>query len=81
MTNAELQVAALLAEGCTNPEIAARTVWSRSTIQTHVSNILRNLCLTSQAELAREFTHRSQESLPMSIGQVGDVGSMHFGAE
>ncbi|MEU8781666.1 AAA family ATPase [Streptomyces sp. NPDC048637] len=81
LTATELRIAALVAEGCTNPEISARMVRSRNTVQTHVSSILRKLDLTSRVEIAAEYTRRNQEYLPGRTGQVTDVRSGIYGAE
>lgn len=43
LSDRELQVLALLAEGCSNPEIAAELCLSRNTVKTHVRNILNKL--------------------------------------
>ena len=43
LTDTELKVAALVVEGLSNPEIAARLVLSRRTVTTHVSHILKKL--------------------------------------
>lgn len=51
MTQRELEVAALLAEGQSNQGIANELVVSLSTARFHVSNILRKLNLTSRAEV------------------------------
>ena len=52
LTDIERRVAALVAEGRTNPEIAAVVFLSRRTVQHHVSNALAKLGLTSRVELA-----------------------------
>ena len=52
MTDIERRVAELVAEGRTNPEIAAEVFLSRRTVQHHVSNTLGKLGLTSRVELA-----------------------------
>ena len=52
LTGTERRVAALLAEGLSNPQIAARMFTSRRTVQFHVSNILAKLGLSSRVELA-----------------------------
>jgi DNA-binding CsgD family transcriptional regulator len=50
LTRRELQVLALLAEGCSPPAIAARLVISIYTARGHVKNVLRKLDAHSQLE-------------------------------
>jgi len=52
LTEREREVAALLAQGKTNREIADLLVVHYRTIETHVSNILSKLGLTSRAQIA-----------------------------
>jgi DNA-binding CsgD family transcriptional regulator len=52
LTPREREVAALLAEGLTNGELAARLFISPKTASVHVSNILAKLSMTSRAEIA-----------------------------
>ncbi|MFG2196098.1 ATP-binding protein [Streptomyces sp. NPDC048639] len=52
LTDTEHKIAALVAEGLSNPAIAARIFLSRRTVQSHVSSILSKLGLTSRVELA-----------------------------
>jgi DNA-binding NarL/FixJ family response regulator len=59
LTPAELQVAALVEEGLSNPAIAARLLLSPRTIATHVSNILKKLDIHSRTEIARESVLRT----------------------
>ena len=60
LTPAEIVVAALVEEGLSNPEIAARLVRSRRTVTTHVSHILGKLGVRSRASIARESAlHRA----------------------
>jgi len=54
LTPTEERVAALVAEGRSNPDIAAELLLSRRTVQTHVSNILAKLGLGSRIEIVRE---------------------------
>lgn len=53
LTDRELEVLALLVDGRTNPEIATALGVSRSTIKTHVSNILAKLNVTNRLEATR----------------------------
>jgi NarL family two-component system response regulator LiaR len=50
LTERERQVLTLMVDGLTNPEIADRLSVSRSTIKTHVSNILSKLEVSSRIE-------------------------------
>ena len=50
LTPRELDVLALMVEGLNNPEIAERLGVSRSTVKTHVSNILSKLGVASRLE-------------------------------
>jgi DNA-binding CsgD family transcriptional regulator len=52
LTPREREVAALVAEGCSNGEIARRLYISAKTASVHVSNILAKLGMTSRAEVA-----------------------------
>ncbi|WP_330257028.1 AAA family ATPase [Nocardia sp. NBC_00565] len=52
LTDTELKVAALVAEGHSNSDIADQMFLSRRTIQSHVSNILAKLGLHSRREIA-----------------------------
>jgi non-specific serine/threonine protein kinase len=48
----EKQVAALLARGLTNKQIATELVVSTTTVRSHVEHILAKLDLTSRAQVA-----------------------------
>lgn len=52
LTPTEQRVAALVAEGLSNPAIGERLFVSRRTVQTHVSHVFEKLGLSSRAELA-----------------------------
>jgi DNA-binding NarL/FixJ family response regulator len=52
VTRRERDVLALLAEGLTNRQIAARLVISEHTVHRHVTNILRKLDLPSRTAAA-----------------------------
>lgn len=65
LTRRETEVAELVAEGLSNPEIARRLVISVRTAQGHVENILRKLGFTSRAMIASWVTHRrAQQERP-----------------
>jgi DNA-binding NarL/FixJ family response regulator len=53
LTARELQVARLVADSKTNPEIAAELFLSPKTVETHIRNIFRKLDVASRVELAR----------------------------
>jgi DNA-binding CsgD family transcriptional regulator len=58
LTPAEAKIAALVAQGMTNPQIAARLFLSPRTVGTHVSHILGKLNVRSRIDIAREVTDR-----------------------
>ncbi|HWB56864.1 MAG TPA: AAA family ATPase [Gaiellaceae bacterium] len=55
LTPAETRVAALVAEGRTNREVAATLFVTDHTVEAHLSHIYRKLGIRSRAELARRF--------------------------
>jgi DNA-binding CsgD family transcriptional regulator len=59
LTPTESKVAALVVEGMSNPEIAAKLLLSRRTVATHVSHILRKLGVNSRIDIAREAAMRT----------------------
>ncbi|HEX9527319.1 MAG TPA: helix-turn-helix transcriptional regulator, partial [Streptosporangiaceae bacterium] len=62
LTPTEVKVAALVEEGLSNPEIAAKLLLSRRTVATHVSHILRKLGVNSRIDIAREAALRAAAS-------------------
>jgi DNA-binding NarL/FixJ family response regulator len=53
MTKRERQVIELIADGCTNKEIAQKLHLSTHTVKSHVHNILEKLALNSRVQIAK----------------------------
>jgi DNA-binding CsgD family transcriptional regulator len=62
LTAAERRVAALVAEGRTNKEVAAALLLGERTVETHLSHVYAKLGVRSRAELARRFRPDEQSS-------------------
>jgi DNA-binding CsgD family transcriptional regulator len=62
LTAAERRVAALVADGRTNREVAAALFLGERTVETHLSHIYAKLGVRSRAELARTFRPDEQSS-------------------
>jgi two-component system, NarL family, response regulator LiaR len=68
LTQREVEVLRLIAQGCENKEIAEKLVISEATARTHVSNILGKLHLASRTQAA---LYALREGLA-SLGNAGD---------
>jgi ATP/maltotriose-dependent transcriptional regulator MalT len=75
LTRRELEVAGLVADGLSNPEIAARLVISVRTAQGHVENILRKLGFNSRALIAAWVTERRLAEGHAATGPAGKSSS------
>ena len=62
LTATEATVARLVAEGLTNPEIAAKLFVSRNTIKAHVAHVYAKLDINSRAQLADEVARRLSQA-------------------
>jgi DNA-binding NarL/FixJ family response regulator len=62
LTPRELEVAQLVVERHTNPEIARTLVLSEKTIETHMRNIFRKLRVSSRADVARTLEREGVSS-------------------
>jgi DNA-binding CsgD family transcriptional regulator len=62
LTPTETKIAALVEEGMSNPEIAAKLFLSPRTVATHVSHILKKLDVNSRIDIAREAALRTAAS-------------------
>ena len=60
LTERELQVAHLVVDRKTNPEIAAALFLSQKTVETHLRNIFRKIGVASRVELARAVERADQ---------------------
>ncbi len=61
LTDSELVVARLAAEGLTNPQIGDRLFISRRTVATHLANVFRKLGIANRVQLATEVSRRQSD--------------------
>src|SRR5205085_3511094 len=64
LTGRELQIAHLVVDRQTNPEIASALYLSQKTVETHLRNIFRKLDVASRVELARAV-ERAERTAPV----------------
>ena len=67
LTAAERRVAALVAEGRTNREVAAALFLGERTVETHLSHVYAKLGVRSRSELARTYRPDEQSSGGLTI--------------
>ncbi|HEX4246630.1 MAG TPA: AAA family ATPase [Pseudonocardia sp.] len=68
LTAQEVQVAALVREGLSNPEIGARLFISPRTVEWHLGNIFSKLSITSRRQLCRRSPFLTSTSTGTSAG-------------
>jgi DNA-binding NarL/FixJ family response regulator len=66
LTERELQIARLVVDRKTNPEIAAELFLSRKTVETHIHNMFRKLGVASRVEIARAVERADREERALS---------------
>jgi DNA-binding CsgD family transcriptional regulator len=69
LTGAEHRVAALVAQGRTNREVAAALFLAERTVEAHLSHVYAKLGLRSRAELARVYRRESEVATEQSRGE------------
>lgn len=70
----ELKIAGLIAQGKSNPEVAADLFLSRRTVQTHVSHILAKLDVHSRVEIATEALRHREQTEAAETADAARVG-------
>ena len=68
MTERELQLARLVVDRKTNPQIASELFLSQKTVETHLRNIFRKVGVSSRVDLARVVESAER------TGQIGAPG-------
>ena len=64
LSSRELEILALVAEGCPNKEIATRLFISNSTVRTHLMHIYEKLHVRCRTEAAAKYLRSKPPSLP-----------------
>jgi DNA-binding NarL/FixJ family response regulator len=62
LTERELQVARLIVDRRTNPQIAAELFLSPKTVETHIRNLFHKLGVSSRVEVARAIERADREA-------------------
>ena len=70
LTERELQVARLIVDRKTNPQIAAELFLSPKTVETHIRNLFHKLGVSSRVEVARVVERADRDA----SGRSGDLG-------
>ena len=60
LTERQLQIARLVVDRKTNPEIAAELFLSQKTVETHLRNIFNKMGVTTRVDLARTVEHEGE---------------------
>jgi DNA-binding CsgD family transcriptional regulator len=60
LTEQEAEVAKLVAEGLSNPEVAKTLLLSRPTVDFHLRQVFRKLNIRSRVDLARSYWDRQR---------------------
>ena len=60
-TVGELEIAELITDRMTNPQIAEKLFLSKKTIETHIRNVFHKLGVSSRVEVARVVEHERRE--------------------
>ena len=64
LSERELEVAHLIVDRKTNPQIAAELFLSQKTVESHIRNMFRKLDVTSRVELARAVEQAEHAAAP-----------------
>lgn len=74
LTERELEIASLVADGLSNPEIASRVFIGRETVKTHLANIFAKLGVNRRSMLALEVAARRDPPETAGPGPNGALG-------